>query len=343
MDTFARQAAEERATYFQEAAARMSLPPHVIEKDFWVCWTLKRLFALESVRGNLLFKGGTSLSKVYGLIHRFSEDIDLSIHRGSLGFDGNDDPANTDLSNKARKRQSEALTIAARQQVISEILPELEQVIRGHLNADSWSLEPDPSDRDGLSLAFQYPQSSLTLGTDSYLKPAVKIEFGARSAHWPAETKSVKPYLSEAIPDSLSEPETALKSMSATRTFWEKATILHQTAHLPEGKPFPPRYSRHYCDLASMIDAGIGDLAAQDTALLKAVVAHKMAFYRSAWASYETAAKGSICLLPADDRLAELASDFQSMNEMFFGSPPDFDAVLATIQVWQDGFNHTVG
>jgi hypothetical protein len=121
VDKLAQQSAEECRAYFQEAAVMLSLPPHVIEKDFWVCWTLKQLFALECVRDNLLFKGGTSLSKVYGLIHRFSEDIDLSIHRASLGFEGDTDPANNGLSNKARKRQNEALAQAARDMVQGDI------------------------------------------------------------------------------------------------------------------------------------------------------------------------------------------------------------------------------
>ena len=126
MDTFACLPAVDRETYFREAAARMGLPPHVIEKDFWVCWTLKRLFSLQCVKENLLFKGGTSLSKVYRLIRRFSEDIDISIRRDSLGFGGERDPANPELSGKAQVRQKEALAEAAKLKIAQEMLPELQ-------------------------------------------------------------------------------------------------------------------------------------------------------------------------------------------------------------------------
>jgi hypothetical protein len=339
MDHFAKQTAEERATYFQEAAARMNLPAHIIEKDFWVCWTLKRLFELTSIQGDLLFKGGTSLSKVHRLIRRFSEDVDLSIHRESLGFSGDTDPANPNLSNKARKRTSAALTQTAQKKVMEEIFPELQEIILQQLTTRNWVLEADSSDPDGLSLAFIYPATSCTMGDGAYLKSAVKIEFGARSDHWPAEEKQIIPYLSEAIPEALDEPKTSLKVMCATRTFWEKATILHQTAHLPENKPFPQRYSRHYCDLAEMIKAGVGDEAAKDKTLLEAVVNHKIAFYRSAWANYETAQKGSLCLIPAIKQLPALEQDLKSMTEMFFDTPPEFSEVIETLESWQNKFN----
>lgn len=127
--------------------------------------------------------------------------------------------------------------------------------------------------------------------------------------------------------------------MAADRTFWEKATILHQMAHLQPEKSIPGRYSRHYCDLASMINGGAGDSAGQNDELLAAVVAHKMLFYRSAWASYGTAVRGTLKLLPAEERTAELKRDLDTMREMFFDQPPVLDEVLATLSAWEDTFN----
>jgi len=272
MDTFACLPAVDRETYFREAAARMGLPPHVIEKDFWVCWTLKRLFSLQCVKENLLFKGGTSLSKVYRLIRRFSEDIDISIRRDSLGFGGERDPANPELSGKAQVRQKEALAEAAKLKIAQEMLPELQQMIADQALGQEWTLTEDQSDPDQQSLAFTYPRSDLTLAPIAYLAPSVKIEFGARSDHWPAEIKQVEPYLGEAIPDALQEAKIEVKVMDVRRTFWEKATILHQMAHLPPDKPFPARHSRHYCDVAEMITSKVADQAANNEELLKAVV-----------------------------------------------------------------------
>ena len=223
-----------------------------------------------------------------------------------------------------------------------DIREELEKLSQNLLGNAEYSLIPDETDPDGQSLAFFYPSTSLTLGVNSYLRPAVKIEFGARSDHWPAETRTLQPYLSEAIPDALDQPHVEVKSMKATRTFWEKATILHQMAHLPEGKLFPARYSRHYSDLTAMIKAGIGDEAAEHEGLLQAVVDHKAAFYRSAWANYETATRGSLRLIPTEDHLAELESDLGSMQEMFFGAPPQLDDILTTLAKWETNFNQTI-
>lgn len=340
MDAFAQHDPEEREGYFVEAAARLRLTPPVVEKDFWVCWTLKRLFALDCVAGNLLFKGGTSLSKVYSLIQRFSEDVDLSIHRTSLGFGGDTDPANPDLSGKARKRQDEALGEAARVKIDEEIQPELESAIAAYLGESGWSLMPDSSDPDGQSLAFAYPPTRLTPQTNAYIKPTVKIEFGARSDHWPAETRSIESYVSQALSEAIPDGQVSVRVMEARRTFWEKATILHQMAHLPEHRAFPPRYSRHYCDLAAMVDANIVDPQSdEDDDLLVAVVAHKMTFYRSAWASYPTAVRGTLRLIPQESRIPDLRGDLQSMTEMFLDRPPELEAVLDSLQNWEVQFN----
>ena len=337
MDTFTALPTAEREAYFQQAAANLGLPPQVIEKDFWVCWTLKRLFALETVKDALLFKGGTSLSKAFGLIRRFSEDIDLSIHRASLGFEGETDPAN--LTGKPFKKMNEALGEAARKKVFGKIQPELESAIRDQLGSEDWRLAADPTDPEGQSLAFTYPATRLTPSATAYLRPAVKIEFGARADHEPSERRSVRPYLADALPDALGTPGTEVKVISAVRTFWEKATILHQMAHLAPEKPFPVRYSRHYCDLAAMIAAGIGDEASRADALLAKVVEHKTAFYFAKWASYKTAVRGTLRLLPRAARIRELAADLESMREMFFDAPPKIESVMATLAAWEGAFN----
>jgi len=149
----------------------------------------------------------------------------------------------------------------------------------------------------------------------------------------------VTPYVEEALPGSLEEPIVKVKTMEATRTFWEKTTILHQHAHLPEDKPFPARYSRHYTDLAVMIDAGVGNQAADREDLLEALVRHKIALYRQACACYEDAKRGMLRLLPAERNMACLKKDLASMREMFFNEPPSFESVIETLIRIENIFN----
>jgi len=342
LDKFAQFPSSELEAYFTEAAAQLRLPPHVVEKDFWICWTLKRVFTLDGISDTLLFKGGTSLSKVHGLIRRFSEDIDVSIHREKLGFSGDHDPLHPELSNKKREKLKAELAEAARSFIAGKIQPALQTSIEKALPATAgrtWMLEPDATDPDCQSLAFTYPATGLTPAGTAYLRPAVKIEFGARSDHWPAETRPLKPYLCDVITDAMEEPIVQVKTMEAARTFWEKATILHQMAHLPEQKEFPERYSRHYTDLATMIQLGIGKKAAGREELLEAVVRHKIAFYRSAWANYETAQRGTLRLLPAEKNMADLKKDLASMREMFFDDPPSFESVIDMLTMFENTFN----
>ena len=342
MDTFAQLPAKELEAYFTEAASRLGLPPHVVEKDFWVCWTLKRVFTLDGISDTLLFKGGTSLSKVHGLIRRFSEDMDVSIHREKLGFSGDHDPLLAEHSNKNREKLKADLAQAACAFITGKIQPALQASIESALPATdgrTWKLEPDATDPDGQSLAFTYPSTGLTPAGNAYLRPAVKIEFGARSDHWPAETRPLKPYLCDVIPDAMEEPTVMVKTMEAARTFWEKATILHQMAHLTEERKFPERYSRHYTDLAAMILHGVGEEAAAKEDLLEAVVRHKIAFYRSTWAHYETAKRGTLRLVPAGKNMPDLKDDLASMKEMFFDEPPSFESVIDTLTAWETQFN----
>jgi hypothetical protein len=261
----------------REQVASRNMQAQIVEKDFWVCWTLKELFRLPVIGEHLIFKGGTSLSKVFKIIERFSEDIDVSIDRRFLGFGGTNEPE-AGGSNREKQRRLESLKAACQRNIAVELLPALEAVIQSKArHEDEWSLRPDDEDPDKQTLLFAYP-TSFAPGAAGYIRRAVKIEMGARADHWPCVKKTVPPYVAEQFPKGFQETRCAVKVLSVERTFWEKATILHAEFHRPADKAMPERFSRHYCDFHELIRKGVSKSATVKLDLLARVAEHKNLF-----------------------------------------------------------------
>jgi hypothetical protein len=340
MDAFAQSSPENRRDGFVQTAAARRMDPIIVEKDFWVCWTLKELFRLPEIGEHLIFKGGTSLSKVFRIIERFSEDIDVSIDRTFLGFGGTNEPE-AGGSNKEKQRRVDALKAACQQKIATGLHPALDATIKSKIVADQpWSLRNDDEDPDGQTLLFEYP-SSFAPAAVGYIRRAVKIEMGARADHWPCETKTVTPYVAEQFPQGFKEGSCAVKVLSAERTFWEKATILHAEFHRPADKPIPERFSRHYCDFYELIRKGVAKSAVEKPELLARVAEHKSLFFRSASAKYGEAVRGTLRIAPPEYRLKPLRDDYGKMQQMFFGEPPEFDSIIALLMQWESEFNRT--
>ncbi len=338
MDDFARLRAADRVDLFQTVATNRGLNAAIIEKDFWVCWTLNCLFTLPRFPAGLLFKGGTSLSKVFKAIERFSEDIDLSFDRTGLGFGGSSDPL-VGRTGKQRKHGVEALVKASRTMIREQLLPQLEESFVTALDPPSaknktWNLELAADDQDGQTIQFRYPASIAPRSATepAYIRPVVRLELGARSDHWPTIEGSVTPYAAEEFPAMFRHASCRVKVLSAERTFWEKATILHSWYHAPEDKAFRDRQSRHYYDVVSLYEKGIGKDALKDVDLLLKVAQHKEVFFASSRAKYREAKPGTLRLLPRQSRIAELKRDYEIMSEMIFGEPPAFDHVLEVLR-----------
>jgi hypothetical protein len=327
---------EERALFFRSAAEIMKIPFEIIEKDYWVVWVLERLFSLESVKSYLTFKGGTSLSKIYGVIDRFSEDIDLSIERALLGFGAPNNPENAP-SKKKQNAVLENLSKACSHFIQTELLEDLKEAIASKLNTQGWRVYSDTEDLDDQTLLFEYPTDTSTRG---YIRPLVKIEIGARSEHWPVSDHKIQSYAKEALKEKIYEPEISIRVLNAERTFWEKATILHQYAHLPEDKKLPPRISRHFYDFFRLINSEIKEKALVEADLLERVANHKSVYFSSSWASYGTARKKTLKLFPPPRIIKELEKDYALMEDMFFREIPDWQTILDTIRKFEREFNN---
>ena len=164
------------------------------------------------------------------------------------------------------------------------------------------------------------------------IQPQIRLEIGPMAAWVPNEQRTICSYASDHFPDLFKQAGTSIRTILAERTFWEKATILHQEAHRGSDKPFPRHYSRHYYDLYRLSLLPICDSALGKIDLLQDVVQFKMRFYRCPWARYEDAKPGSLKLRPPEHHLAELRKDYQLMQAMLFGQIPSFDEIIVQIE-----------
>ncbi|MDF0664513.1 MAG: nucleotidyl transferase AbiEii/AbiGii toxin family protein [Nitrospira sp.] len=329
MDGVAQASPQDRADLFQQATAQLqpARSPVIIEKDFWVCWTLRRVFEVMRFQPQLIFKGGTSLSKAYQLIERFSEDVDLSLSRRDLGFADDRDPEEPGISKKESTRRLDALVSACQSTIKNKLLPELRQDFARVIGPSGWNLALDPADPQ--TVIFTYPSSGLSGESESYIRPAIRLELGARSDNWPAEQRVIRSYAAEAFPEAFRiAVSCSVNTMEAVRTFWEKATLLHADYHRPAEKAPIERVSRHYYDLYRLSQDDIGRQALIRLDLLDRVVRHKGLFFASAWASYNTARPGTFHLVPREDRLPALRKDYAEMRAMIFGVYPPWEEIL---------------
>lgn len=316
----ARQPEVERRNLFRAVAEQMRVHEAIIEKDFWVCWILDYLFQDSPWKELLSFKGGTSLSKAYKAINRFSEDIDLILHWQLLGLSGEE----VMQERSATKQDSfcKRANLRAEEFLNVEFVPRMEFDLGARTN------EPFRVIADMQCVHITYPR---TFSRDGLL-PHIQLEMGPLSAWVPNEQRAIRSYAAEYFPHLFSRPVTEVRTISAERTFWEKATILHQEYHRQQDRKMPIRHSRHYYDLYRLSRSPIRNLAIHNLGLLEEVARFKMKFYRSPWAKYEEAWPGTLHLSPSVNRHDELRNDYQAMQAMLFGTVPTLDEIITELR-----------
>jgi hypothetical protein len=335
-DAYLKLSRRERFELLDAGSRAAGIAPAILEKDYWVCRSLDVLFNLPDLGQHLIFKGGTSLSKVFRLIERFSEDIDLSFHRDFLGFGAERDPEAA--AGKEQRRRLDALRDACTKCIRETLLPALKAKLTEQLSSEQdWSLKIDSQDPQ--TILFQFPQSA-SPGI-SYIQPSVRIELGARSDHWPKARYEIRSILGETLDLPLGVAN--VQTLAAERTFWEKATLLHVEYYRDSGQAMPARYARHYHDLARLAQSSLADMALADVDLRKRVVAHKTVYFRSAWARYDLAEPGTFRIVPPKERLGELERDHESMQQMFFSPPPPLSDVLQMLSALEEKINNLPG
>jgi len=339
---FLKRPASEQTTIIRETAARRGLLPVMVEKDFWVSWTLAVLFAHAEFGGQLVFKGGTSLSKVFGAIERFSEDIDLSVSPAFLGI-SEEWVEQADSRNKRTERMHD-LEAACIERVRDRFVPELERIAREVLGerpgGAAWMEFQIDTHTHSPVVIFHYPSNEPT-GFE-YLGRLVKMEFGSLTDQKPVGTHKIRPWVADEFSKQLEDFHCEAIVLELERTFWEKATILHVEHHRDPAKAMRDRFSRHYSDVAALARHTIADRALADNELRRRVTDWKSRFFAATWSRYDLAEPGTFRLLPPESRIAELERDYRAMRDMFLVEPLPFESLLELLRGLENRINQMV-
>lgn len=252
MRNIARLSDNDRRELFRNTADKMGLNDAIVEKDFWVCFTLDYLFHRSPWKESITFKGGTSLSKAFHLISRFSEDIDLILDWRVLGY-GKDEPWEKRSNTKQDAFNKEA-NVRAEVFLSETFCPAVKAGLSQEIGCEA-NVYIDEKDKQ--TVIFAYPH----LFTNTATLQVIRLEIGALAAWTPAKTALIEPYAAKYYPKIFEQKETAILTVAPERTFWEKATILHHEANRPEHLEMPQRYSRHYYDLYRMAATPVKEAA----------------------------------------------------------------------------------
>jgi Nucleotidyl transferase AbiEii toxin, Type IV TA system len=329
---------------FVTAANRVGTTVQNIEKDFWVCWTLDALFhRLKAGGPRLLFKGGTSLSKGYGLISRFSEDIDITVFRSDIGEEVDFEQLEA-LSRKKRAHRLDAIKTACQAYIDDKLRVELD--VLGKETMEAAGKDPaalhvvlDDSDQDRQSLLIHYPSA---VEKSDYVTPSVKIESGAKSALDPNEAKTIVPYLGPDFTEGDALAVAGVTTIDPERTFLDKILILHGMTCYFDAKGVlrgNGRMSRHYYDVHRLMGAPVGEKACADDVLIEDCVRHARMFFHRGNTGLDIAQRGSFRLRPTPGMLELLRRDYEAMAIMIFSEVPSFEAVLESVARAEEQLN----
>ncbi len=333
----------DRSDLFLSAAQRLGAPLINIEKDFWVCWTLNALYhRLPEDGPRLLFKGGTSLSKAYGLINRFSEDIDVTVFRDDLGHTQSPEELAV-LSNKKRKAVLEAIKTDCHAYITGPLLASVSELMEQDTSG-AGRVEIDASDETGQTLLVWYPR--VDDAQSGYVQGAVKIESGAKSALDPNSPRTIAPYIADEL-DDLELSVTDVTTIDAERTFWDKVVILHGLYNWyeirGELRRDGQRISRHYYDLHCMLISDVGRRAVADISLGQDCISHAKTFFNRPAFNLDDAKFGTFTLVPSEPMIERLKGDYRNTEAMIFGQAPAFGDILASIQEIEAALNTISG
>lgn len=329
MNKFLTLTKEQRAAVFERVGASVGLPMQAVEKDFWVTVILQAVFSLP-VAQHLIFKGGTSLSKAWGLISRFSEDIDLAVNPMALGA------AEGDLTKKQIKKLRKASSLFVSEQLTPMLCAKINEMgmsaflnIEAQPNGEGDNTYPEPRQ---IYIRYQ----SVFEKPLTYLRPDVVLEVSARSLIEPAMPTHVSCILADYIPIQ-SACDAVVHTAIPTKTMVEKMFLLHELFSVPGHGTRAERKSRHLYDLYQMMQQDFAQEAITNDALWESIRHHREVFTSVQGVDYSGDVRQRICLLPREDIVAIWQSDYETMrSSMIHGSAPTWDELIEQITILQN-------
>lgn len=316
---------QEKIDILNSVSDKTGMPPYAVEKDWWVTQTLRILFEME-VGNHLVFKGGTSLSKGWDLIERFSEDIDLAIDRKFLGFE-------TELSRNKIKKLREA----THEYVTTELLTQLKAKYqeKGLDGVEFKTEETIESDQDPTIIEIYYPY---VIESPGYIQNRVQIEMGCRSLKEPFKELEIKSLVDEYYPDTpFAMPTFNVPTVLPSRTLLEKIFLLHEEFQKPHDKIRIDRLSRHLYDVFQLSKTDNATAVLKDKELYETIVKHRHKFTRISKIDYNKHQPTELNPYPIDEFNNGWKSDYVTMQEqMIYGDSPSYDEMLEGIKEFVD-------
>lgn len=312
---------ETQINAYNQVAEHIGIPPSVAEKDWWVVRTLEIVFETSAAE-HLVFKGGTSLSKSWNLIHRFSEDIDLAIDRKFLGFGGL-------LSKNKRTQLRKAAYKYTSEQFYLELQDRFSEY--GFKNLEFNLVEAEDSDQDPRIIEIYYPNVIKSLG---YVQPRIQIEIGCRSLIEPYTLQPVTSFLDDLYADrDFSAPAVVIPTVNPERTLLEKLFLLHEEFHKPLEKIRVDRLSRHLYDVYQLSRSKYLS-AIDDCDLYKTIVEHRFNFTKVGGVDYNQLSPKMLDFMPVNGVLEAWERDYKKMREEMIYQPdaPTFEEILEQLR-----------
>ncbi len=321
MNKFYSIAPKKKKEIIEAVSLHHNLPAFAVEKDWWVVQVLSVLFK-SSIGNYLVFKGGTSLSKAWNLIERFSEDVDIAIDRKFFGYTGV-------LSKSQRTKLRKDSNLYIRETLLSEL--EKEFYLQGLTNVHLILGDVMSSDQDPVIINVNYPN---VISSPGYIHSRVQIEIGCRSLKEPFEIRNIYSLIDDTFPDAdFALSGCQIPTVLPERTYLEKIFLLHEEFQRPKEKRRVNRLSRHLYDLYQLSKSEYAKGAVKDEKLYTTIVKHRQLYTRMGGVNYNLHQPNTIWFLPPASVLSEWENDYNTMKEtMIYGESPSFEELILHLE-----------